>query len=362
MIDGVPVIDAIVHSYDLGPENYKNRWAEPVGELLWGAMYGASPPGYRLPKEQYIRDWGVEEVANLSFVESQADIAVQHVLVQGAFHDDLVSFRKIREIHERWPDRFIVYAGVDPTRGEAALEELERQVELLGGAAGLKLYPNSWDSDEEVIDWLMDDPEIAYPVFARAQELGIKVVAVHKALPLGPLPMKAYAVDDIDRAAMDFPDLNFEIVHGGMAFLEETAWQLTRFPNVFVNLEVTTSLVVHRPLAFQHALATMLEPMPHLNIEKIIWGTGAMCYHPQPHVEAFYNDFQFDEATIARYGLAPLDREAKRKILSGNYASMQGLDLELRLARIKGDEFDQRRRGDDVAAPWSTTRSAGHAE
>jgi len=29
---------------------------------------------------------------------------------------------------------------------------------------------------------------------------------------------------------MAFPELNFEIVHGGMAFLEETAWQIARFP------------------------------------------------------------------------------------------------------------------------------------
>jgi uncharacterized protein len=362
MIDGVPVIDAILHSYDLSPENHRNRWAAPVGEFLWGATYFTSRPGYRLAKEHYIRDWDVEETANMAFVESQADIAVQHVLVQGAFRNDLVSFDKILEVQQRWPDRFVVYAGVDPTRGQAALDELERQVELLGGAIGLKLYPNSWDSDDEVIDWFMDDPEIAYPVFARARELGIKVVAVHKAVPLGPLPLKPYGVSDIDRAAMDFPDLNFEIVHGGMAFLEETAWQLGRFPNVYVNLEITTSLVEQRPLAFQHALATLLEPMPPMIIDKIIWGTGAMAYHPHPHLDAFYNRFQFDQPTIERYGLTPLDREAKAKILSGNYARMLGLDLDDRLTRIKGDEFDQRRGGDDVAPPYSTTHSAGHAE
>ena len=56
-------------------------------------------------------------------------------------------------------------------------------------------------SGEQVRGWLMDDPEVAFPLFAKAQELGLKVVAIHKAVPLGPVPMKHYRMDDIDAAA-----------------------------------------------------------------------------------------------------------------------------------------------------------------
>src|SRR3546814_16175659 len=90
----------------------------------------------------------------------------------------------------------------------------------------------------------MDDPEVAFPLFERAQALGIKVIAIHKAVPLGPVPMEHYRVDDIDRALTAFPDLQFEIVHGGMAFLEETAWQPGRFPNLSFNPEVDRRNVV----------------------------------------------------------------------------------------------------------------------
>src|SRR3546814_1661439 len=69
--------------------------------------------------------------------------------------------------------------------------------------------------------------------------------------------MEHYRVDDIDRALTAFPDLQFEIVHGGMAFLEETAWQLGRYPNVYVNLEVTSASAATRPAAFGHALGMM---------------------------------------------------------------------------------------------------------
>src|SRR3546814_6907342 len=51
----------------------------------------------------------------------------------------------------------------------------------------------------------MDDPEVAFPLFERAQALGIKVIAIHKAVPLGPVPMEHYRVDDIDRALTAFP-------------------------------------------------------------------------------------------------------------------------------------------------------------
>ncbi len=143
----------------------------------------------------------------------------------------VVASRKAREARERWPGRFQVYAGVDPVFPERALDALEQQVEELK-PVGIKLYPNSYTA-EGVIGWRMDDPEIAFPIFQRAVDLGIRAVAIHKAIPLGPVPMDPYRMDDIDAAAAAFPDLQFEVVHGGFAFIEETAFQLARFPNVW---------------------------------------------------------------------------------------------------------------------------------
>ena len=117
-----------------------------------------------------------------------------------------------------------------PIFPDQALDSLDEQVEELN-PIGLKLYPNSYSADG-VVGWHMDDPEIAFPIFERALYLGLKAVATHKAIPLGPVPMDHYRMDDIDAAAAAFPDLQFEIVHGGFAFIEETALQLARFSNV----------------------------------------------------------------------------------------------------------------------------------
>ena len=358
MFDGYPIIDSIIHAYNFHPSNYANKHAMMLANDVWGFAYATSRPGYRLSREGFDRDWTAQETASVAFAESYSDMAVTHVLPIRAYKDGQVSVEKNREFLDRWPNRMIAYVGVDPTEGQRALEDLEEQVEAIPEAIGLKLYPNSWLGDK-ISGWFMDDPEIAFPVFQRAQDLGLKVIAVHKAVPLGPVPREHYGMADIDRAAMAFPDLQFEVVHGGMAFLEETAWQLAMFSNVWVNLEITSSLVCARPAAFNQAMAAML--MSPLSLDRIFWGTGSVGFHSRPLIESFVRDFAFTPQQIEEHGLPEMDEAAKRKILAENYARLAGVDLAEQLKKIAGDEFD---RGPDAepAAPWSTTSAATHAE
>jgi uncharacterized protein len=213
MIKDVFVVDASAHSYNLREDNCAaGRYSRGVVEAFYGAHYGLSPVGYRLPREQFARDWTLAETAKVLFVESDYDFACHHVTPINAFKDGGCSIEKAREARERWPERFQVYAGVDPVFPEQALDSLEQQVEELK-PVGIKLYPNSYTSDG-VVGWHMDDPEIAFPIFQRAHDLGLKAVAIHKAIPLGPVPMDHYRMNDIDAAAAAFPDLQFEVVHG----------------------------------------------------------------------------------------------------------------------------------------------------
>lgn len=360
MIDDMPVLDAVVHAYNFNPSNYNGELGEQVVAAIYGSLFAYAEEGMVPERDYYIRDWSIEELANMMFLESETDLAVHHALPLYAFKDGGCSFEKTLEAKKRWPERFMTYAGIDPMQGDAALEELDQQAEELE-PLGLKLYPNSW-LGTEVRDWRMDDPEIAFPAFERAQQLGIKVVAIHKAVPLGPLPLEPYKVDDVDRAAIAFPGLNFEVVHGGMAFLEESAWQLARFPNVFVNLEITSALLARRPGAFGHAMATLLQYGGELAMQKIVWGTGAMGFHPAPLVRKFAREFQIDEDMVERFGIPQMTPEAKKAVLAGNYARMAGIDLESRMAAIADDEFAQRRaeNGGEAAPPFSTTMAAGH--
>lgn len=346
MIDGNFVIDAVTHAYNLHPTNYRaGKYAESLAGLIWGLHSGLSGDTHRVPTaEGFLKNWSVKELAHLLFVESGVDLAVHHVLpLQTLYHDGLCSYEKTLEIHRNYPHRFLVYAGVDPLRGTAALDDLEQQYETLK-PSGLKLYPAAWLGDKfRHTGWRMDDPSIAFPLFERAQKLGIKNIAVHKGLPMGAVPLEAYKVDDIGGAADAFPDLNFEIVHGGMAFLDETGMQLSLFPNVYVNLEVTGALIVKRERWFAESLAALLK---WAGPEKIMWGSGTVFSHPHPALHKFWHDFQLPDELVQVAGMQ-VTPDVKRMILGGNYARYAGVDVEAVKKNIANDKFAKlRARGD----------------
>src|ERR1700689_1088907 len=104
MIEDTFVVDASAHSYNLGEDNYAaGRYSRAVVDAFHGAHYGLSPAGYRIPREQFTRDWVLEETAKMLFVESDYDFACHHVTPINAFKDGGCSIQKAREARERWP-------------------------------------------------------------------------------------------------------------------------------------------------------------------------------------------------------------------------------------------------------------------
>ncbi|AWK76260.1 hypothetical protein CBI38_32850 (plasmid) [Rhodococcus oxybenzonivorans] len=355
------IIDAVAHPYNHSPENYRDpEPAAMICEMAFGFNAGSPNPECVVPHDTYISDWSVEDTANVLFRESPNDLAVVHTLPFGGwFKDRYCSVEKSLEAVQRWPNRMRAYASVDPLQGKAALDELDRQVELLN-PTGLKLYPTSWDIDaQRQIPFKMDDPKFAFPLYERAMELGIKVVAVHKSLPTGPLiDGDTSAVGDLEGAAGTFPDLAFEIVHGGLAFTEETAWLLGRFPNVYVNMEILNFVLERRPRMFSKILLGLMKVGGTAIYDRFIWATGCVVAHPRPGIEAFC-EYLIPEDLLEEGGLfAPIEQisdDHKRNIFAGNWARLHGLDIEATKKAIADDEFSRARREDPNPQPWSTT-------
>ena len=348
MIDGIPVIDAVVHPYNLSSPNVASDIGAMVREGFYMLHAHWNPPDLQAPRDWFQADQDVETLAGTLFLESDVDLAVYHTLrLDSLFDDGLCSRVKNIELQQQWPERFLGYIGLDPTLGvERSLADLDEQLDELPGAIGIKFYP---DQVNPYRTFRMDDPAACYPIYERALERGLKVIAVHKALPNGPVPLAPYRIDDVEGAAMAFPDLNFEIVHAGMAFVEETAFALARFPNVYANLEVTTLLLAKAPRLFQEALALFLfwgGP------QKVIWADGANFAHPQGMLSRFW-ELQLDGDLLQRYRLPQLDRELKRRILGQNYADMVGLDLPAAVQAVSTDEWSRRRHADGLLAPYT---------
>lgn len=351
--DDVFVIDAITHTYNLQRSNMQdNIFAEGLRSLFWRFATGWQTEEHHLPQEVYEDDWTPEMLVEVAFLESQTKMAATHNLVLYSwFHDGLVSFEKVAELAEKWPTRFFIYLGIDPFTGvKSCLEDLRIQLEAIPDAVGLKFYP---DRVDPLGRFRMDDPYLAFPLFEAAEEAGIRTIAVHKAIPNGPVPIEPYSVGDIDAAAATFPDLNFEIVHAGMAFLEETAMAVGRFPNVYANLEITGQYAVHMPDWFDEIMSMLLfwgGP------EKILHSTGNLLFHPQQQIDAIWN-YQVSQANQDKYQLSPLTEEDRRLILGGNYARMVGFDIEEGRRGIENDELSQRLRANgELRPPYSHWR------
>ena len=345
MIDGAFVIDAVTHGYNFAPENSNDpELTGATVDQLYGLTATLFPEEWLLEKDRWMRAADPDLVASALFAESPTDVAIYHqVPIYGLFKDGGSPIWVGEQMRERWPDRVVIYGGVSPLQ-DGAVEEVDRLVEE-HDVKGLKLYPlDIVDGEIKILE--MDDPEVTFPVLERAQKLGIRTVAIHKALPLGPVPMGPFEVTDIEGAATAFPDLFIEIVHGGLAFLEETAWQVARFPNVVVNLEGTCFSILKAPLLFAQVIGTFLN---FGAADRIVWATGAMAVHPRPLVEAFW-DFQMPPELMEGFGLPELTPEIKRKILGENAARIVGLDVEAIRREINGDEFTGR---EQLAQPWS---------
>jgi predicted TIM-barrel fold metal-dependent hydrolase len=216
------------------------------------------------------------------------------------------------------------------------MRELDEQLDELPEAVGLKLYPAQIDP---IRSWRMDDPKLAFPLFERAQKRGIKIVAIHKAAPLGAVPLNPFKVDDIDSAADAFPDLAFEIIHAGYAFTEETCMAMARYPNVYGNLEITSAFAYKAPGMFEELMGQF---MYWAGSGKVIFSDGNMVFHSQPILEKLRN-FKFQDATLSRWGIPQITKQDLANILGGNYARILGIDIEAAKKKIANDEFSKER-------------------
>jgi len=346
-LDEVFVADAVSHAYNLHPSNYAiEQYADPVIDLMLGAER-AMPDQYHRTEETFLTDWDSRVTSNVLFRESQVDFTVFHPQSITIFEDGLTAMEKAREFVTRHPERSAQMASVDIIGMDNPGDELARQVEEYG-THGVKVYPSYWTDDGHQ-GFRMDDPESAFPLWERAADLGLDVVAVHKAIPFGNVPIEPYQVDDVEEAAASFPDLTFEIVHGGMILAEETGHQVACHDNVYVNLEITAADAATRPESFVETMENLLWAGGEDAIDSVLWGSGAPQFHPRLLLESFWNlDYPEMESEQGTYTIT---EEHKRKMVGENLAEAHGFDVD-ELHDTSGEDGD-----DDTTleAPYSTT-------
>jgi uncharacterized protein len=330
--DDAIVFDGVAHVFNFEKKNALG----PAGEMFNNHLYAfhatLTPEGQTvMAPEEFLRQWTVDEIREMVYGQSSTDLLCAMPLpLTDLFKDGLSPWEECAELASRDPDRTVFWGSVNPLEGRRALDLMERQVGEFGAKA-FKFYNVRYDYGRP-FPWRMDDPQVAFPVFEKAQELGVNLIGVHKGVPLGPQPIEATQTWDMDGAAANFPELNFVIFHVGLPFIDEVCWQLIRHPNLYASIAATINFVVRAPRQFAEVLGKLLF---WCGEDKIIYGSEAPIWQPQWALDAFWN-FELPQDLVEGYGYPQLTEQAKRKILGENLLRLHGMDVEATRARLRG--------------------------
>jgi predicted TIM-barrel fold metal-dependent hydrolase len=246
--------------------------------------------------------------------------------------------------------RVLAHGLIRPGR-PGALDEMDRLAH--------QLRVDSWKGDptgdvaaDGPFPWRLDDERIAYPVWERAVKLGVRVVFVRKGLLPGPDHRAARnwrfaAVDDVGRAARDWPQLDFVVEHAALRSFLDVAPALDEFrrsgriPWVTDLAEIPLRYAVRNVhAALGTVFASTVAPAPELAAgilgqlvkgmgpDHVLWGTDSVWYgSPQWQLEAFRR-FEIPEAMQQAHGFVPLSAgqgRVRRMILGENAAWLYNL-------------------------------------
>jgi predicted TIM-barrel fold metal-dependent hydrolase len=140
----------------------------------------------------------------------------------------------VADMVKRFPDTFIGFAGVDPWKGKAAIEELERAVKELG-LKGAKF--------QQAMQAFFPNDRRFYPLWEKCVELNIPVLfhcgttGIGAGTP-GGLGIKLKYVDPlpIDDVAADFPELTIICAHPAWPWTDVSIAMAVHKANVYVDL------------------------------------------------------------------------------------------------------------------------------
>ncbi len=278
------------------------------------------------------------------FLDSDTDMAVLSA-VPAAPEDnplstaDAAATRKLVETLA--PGHRLLIHGLVHPNVPGALEEMARQKEEHGVSAW-KTY-TQWGPEGE--GYRLDDPRIGIPFIERARQLGVKIICVHKGIPLFNLDYEYSTCGDIGVVARRFPDVSFIVYHAGfepgrregpydpakveggidtlIKSLEDN--QIPPNGNVYAELGTTWRQVMGEPEQAAHVLGKLFK---HVGENNVLWGTDSVWYgSPQDQIQAF-RTFQIDEALRARHGYPEITPTLRAKVFGLNASVPYGLPNE----------------------------------
>ena len=225
--------------------------------------------------------------------------AVMHAESEGGEDADDLNER-LRAVLDEHPGRFTGFGCVDiglpsPT---AVVAQAVRAYGM--GFAGVSFQPAFFGRD-------IDDRHL-YPLYSRAEELGL-IVAVHTGITYSRMhPIRHERAELLDQVACDFPDLRLVACHAGWPWATEYAAVARRHPTVFLEFGGLAPKYVARPGTGWDALFGM---MPNVLRDQVLYGSDWPVIEPS--------------RALAEWRVSGLPEDVLAALFAGNARRLFGL-------------------------------------
>jgi predicted TIM-barrel fold metal-dependent hydrolase len=205
--------------------------------------------------------------------------------------------------------------------------------------------------------WL-DDADTGIPFIEKARALGVKIICIHKGLPLFGLDYTHSTCRDVGVVAKRYPDVSFLIYHSGYEPKRKEgpydpkaadagvdslikSLQDNGIPpnaNVYAELGSTWKLLMRDPDQAAHVLGKLFK---HVGENNVLWGTDSIWYgSPQDQIQAF-RAFRIAEPLRERYGYPDLTPELRAKVFGLNAAKPYGIPAEQTRRQLASDRLSR---------------------
>lgn len=219
--------------------------------------------------EQYDRVLGLSsklEAASMESLSDEMDEAGIHQAVIHAEHEGGEDAALLNEtVAETVASQSARFKGIGSINiGDRSVTEIVRQVRHVHdlGLVGLSIQPAFFNLD-------IDDKRL-YPVYQRAEELGL-VVALHTGVNYSRVhPMKHEKPEYLDQVACDFPELQLVASHGGWPWVAEYCAVARRHPTVYLEFGGIAPKYIARPGS---GWDVAFNTMPNLLKTQILYGS-----------------------------------------------------------------------------------------
>jgi len=213
----------------------------------------------------------------------------------------------VKELAQKYPNKFVPFAAVNPIGGTKAVKELELYVERYN-FKGLKLSP--------IYNHVRANDSKIYPLYSKAEELGIPVL-IHIGWTRPPkCKIKDQDPLQIDDIASAFPSLRIIVAHIGFHRAFDVIMLMKKYPNLYGDLAYFQDLpkdFIARVLVFAKKAGI---------INRIFWGTDYPWICPKDGI-SFYRSMP---DYVKKLNLEPLvTKDDIENVLGNNAAHMMNL-------------------------------------